>query len=127
VRDGSKRVLIVDDDDAVRIMVERVLLREGFEVDSAHNGFEAIDKLTGNDYHAILLDLVMPGADGMDVLRFVEEMRPELRRAVIVMSAYASRATEAMHAGRVSRVLLKPFDLSELINKVRSSPTIENR
>ena len=114
-----KRVLIVDDDDAIRMMVERVLRREAFEVDSARDGFEAIEKLAQNDYVAILLDLMMPRVDGLGVLQFLERNRPELRPAVIVMSANVPGATDAMRQGRVARVLAKPFDLSEMLDYVR--------
>src|SRR5688572_6185021 len=68
----SKKILIVDDDDAVRNMVERVLRREHFDVESARDGFEAIEKLTRNDYATVLLDLMMPRVDGLGVLRFLE-------------------------------------------------------
>jgi DNA-binding response OmpR family regulator len=57
---AASKILIVDDDDAIRNMVERVLRREKFEVESARDGFEAIEKLSRNDYGTILLDLMMP-------------------------------------------------------------------
>ncbi len=107
-------------------MVERVLRREQFEVDSARNGFEAINQLARNDYSAILLDLMMPVADGMTVLRFVDETRPELGRSLIIMTAYPSKAVEAAQAGKFNRVLMKPFDLSELVAEVRSSAELKN-
>lgn len=122
--DDSKRVLIVDDDDAIRTMVERVLRREAFEVDSARDGFEAIEKLARNDYVAILLDLMMPRVDGLGVLQFLEQHRPELSPAVIVMSANVPGATDAVREGRVSRVLAKPFDLNEMLDYVRAGSTV---
>ena len=82
-----KKVLIVDDDDAIRTMVERVLKREHFEVEIARDGFEAIEKLTRNDYATILLDLMMPRVDGHGVLRFLEQERQVDRPSVIVMTA----------------------------------------
>jgi len=57
-----KPVLVVDDDDAIRTLVERVLRREKFEVESARDGHEAIEKLSRNDYATILLDLMMPAS-----------------------------------------------------------------
>lgn len=122
--DESKRVLIVDDDDAIRTMVERVLRREAFEVDSARDGFEAIEKLAKNDYRAILLDLMMPRVDGLGVLQFLEENRPELSPAVIVMSANVPGATDAAREGRVSRILAKPFDLNEMLECVRAQGAV---
>jgi two-component system alkaline phosphatase synthesis response regulator PhoP len=69
----DKRVLIVDDDDPIRTMVERVLRRARFDVGSARDGYEAIEKLARNDYRAILLDLMMPRIDGLGVLHFLEK------------------------------------------------------
>ena len=64
-----KKVLVVDDDDAIRTMVERVLKREQYDVESARDGYEAIEKLNRNDYATVLLDLMMPRVDGHGVLR----------------------------------------------------------
>lgn len=119
--DGSKRVLVVDDDDGIRVMVECVLKRENFEVDTARDGFEAIEKLATNDYGTILLDLMMPRVNGLDVLRFLEEKRPELGPAVIVMTADSPHAAEVANSRKVARFLAKPFDLSELLAEIRGS------
>ncbi|HYR27743.1 MAG TPA: response regulator [Thermoanaerobaculia bacterium] len=110
-------ILVVDDDDAIRTMVERVLRREQFEVEGARDGYEAIEKLTRNDYGTVLLDLMMPRVDGHGVLRFLEE-HPKPAR-VIVMTANMQGGSEAAAARPVFRVLSKPFDISQLIDHVR--------
>ena len=102
-------------------MVERVLEREGYEVDAARDGFEAIQKLARNGYDAILLDLMMPRIDGFGVLDYLEENRPELGSAVIVMSANLPGATDAARERNIARLLPKPFDLTTLIDQVRGS------
>ncbi|HEX6099532.1 MAG TPA: response regulator [Thermoanaerobaculia bacterium] len=112
----KKRVLVVDDDDAIRAMVERVLKREQYEVESARDGFEAIEKLTRNDYTTVLLDLMMPRVDGHGVLRYLEE-RPQAP-AVIVMTANLQGAHETASARPVFRVLSKPFDIRQLVSHV---------
>jgi DNA-binding response OmpR family regulator len=119
--DDHQRVLVVDDDDAIRVMVECVLRRENFEVDTARDGFEAIQKLAKNDYGAILLDLMMPRLDGLGVLRFLKENRPELGPAVIVMTADVPRAADVDQAIKSARFLAKPFDLSDLLAEIRGS------
>jgi DNA-binding response OmpR family regulator len=125
LEDGdSKRVLIVDDDEAIRTMVERFLRREKFQVDLARDGFEAIEKIAQNDYTAILLDLMMPRIDGFGVIEFLKRHRPELGRAVIVMTANVPGASDAMRTGKVSRVLAKPFDLNELLDYVKTSAAV---
>lgn len=117
----QKPILIVDDDDAIRLMVERVLRREQFEVESARDGFEAIEKLTRNDYGTILLDLMMPRVDGHGVLRFLQTHPAPAR--VIVMTASTQGGGEAAEAPPVFRVLSKPFDIRQLIENVRECVT----
>ena len=112
----KKRVLVVDDDDAIRAMVERVLKREQYEVESARDGFEAIEKLTRNDYTTVLLDLMMPRVDGHGVLRYLEEQ--PAAPAVIVMTANLQGAQETASAAPVFRVLSKPFDIRQLVSHV---------
>ncbi|HEX2059631.1 MAG TPA: response regulator [Thermoanaerobaculia bacterium] len=121
---GKKRVLVVDDDDAIRMMVERVLRREQFEVESARDGFEAIEKLTRSDYATILLDLMMPRVDGHGVLRFLETERNEESPRVIVMTANMQGATETMASKPVFRVLPKPFDIRQLISHVKECVSV---
>jgi CheY-like chemotaxis protein len=113
------KVLVVDDDDAIRNMVERVLRREQFEVESARDGYEAIEKLSRNDYATVLLDLMMPRVDGHGVLRFLETERPDPLPRVIVMSANLQGAAESANAKPVFRVLSKPFDIQQLVTHVR--------
>jgi DNA-binding NtrC family response regulator len=114
----NKPVLIVDDDDAIRTLVERVLRREKFIVESARDGHEAIEKLSRNDYATVLLDLMMPRVDGLGVLRFLETERPQCAKKVIVMTANLHGAAEAARA-RAVRVLSKPFDIRQLVAHVR--------
>ncbi len=114
-----KRILIVDDDDAIRIMVERVLRREQFEVESARDGFEAIEKLTRQDYGAILLDLMMPRMDGHGVLQFLETKNSEPEPKVIIMTANVQSGFETASAKPVFRVLPKPFDIHQLVDHVK--------
>jgi len=114
-----KKVLVVDDDDAIRVMVERVLQREQYEVESARDGFEAIEKLTRNDYATVLLDLMMPRVDGHGVLRYLEETREVPKPFVIVMTANVQGASETAAARPVFRILPKPFDIKQLVSHVR--------
>jgi DNA-binding response OmpR family regulator len=121
---SRKRVLIVDDDDAIRAMVERVLRREQYEVETARDGFEAIEKLTRNDYGTILLDLMMPRVDGHGVLRFLETEKQAAPR-VIVMTANIHGARDAVSARPVVRVIPKPFDIRQLISHVKECDEVD--
>lgn len=114
---------MVDDDDAIRKLLERVLRREHFEVESARDGFEAIEKLSHNDYATVLLDLMMPRVDGMGVLRFLENEQRTTSPRVIVMTANLPGADETRNAKPVFRVLPKPFDIHQLVSHVRECHT----
>jgi DNA-binding response OmpR family regulator len=113
------RILVVDDDDSIRAMVERVLRREKFDVDTARDGFEAIEKLGSNDYGTVLLDLMMPRVDGHGVLQFLEQNRPDVARSVIIMTANLPSAQHAVETQPIFRVLSKPFDIRQLVENVR--------
>ena len=113
------KILVVDDDDAIRAMVERVLRREKYDVECARDGFEAIEKLSRNDYGTVLLDLMMPRVDGHGVLRFLERERNAPGPWVIVMTANLQSALESKQSRPVYRVLPKPFDIRDLIEHVR--------
>ena len=124
--DKSNKILVVDDDDAIRALVQRVLKREKFEVESARDGFEAIEKLSRGDYTTILLDLMMPRVDGHGVLRYLErELPAEAKPAVIVMTANLQAAANAIEDRPDYRVLAKPFDIRQLISHVRELSGIE--
>lgn len=116
----TKRVLVVDDDDSIRTMVERVLKREKYQVECARDGAEAIEKLKANEYEAVLLDLMMPKVDGLGVIQFLEDHRPQSTRSVIVMSADFVGAMEAA-TRRGLAVIPKPFDIAQLVGRVREN------
>ena len=99
--------------------MERVLRREQFEVETARDGQEAIQKLAQNDYATVLLDLMMPRVDGHGVLRYLERERPAEKPWVIVMTANMHGAHTTAKARPVFRVLPKPFDIQQLISDVK--------
>ncbi len=116
---SKPRVLVVDDDDSIRLMVERVLRREHFEVDSAKDGFEAIEKLAKMDYGTVLLDLMMPRVDGHGVLRYLVTEKASSQPPVIVMTANVQSLDDGADTLPIKRVLPKPFDIRQLVSHVR--------
>ena len=97
-----------------------VLQRNGFHVDAAADGLEAVLKLGLSEYEVIVLDLMMPNLDGFTFLNVLAENDPARLRKVIVTSA-ASPAVirERMH-GAPFTLLPKPFDINELVEKVKA-------
>ncbi|PYQ29613.1 MAG: hypothetical protein DMF56_11660 [Acidobacteria bacterium] len=121
----NKKILVVDDDDSIRLMVERVLRREKFEVDSARDGHEAIEKLAHNEYGMVLLDLMMPRVDGHGVIQYLEHERNAPKPWVIVMTANLQSATATTAAKPVFRVLSKPFDIEQLVTHVYDAHEVQ--
>jgi DNA-binding response OmpR family regulator len=113
------RVLLAEDDEAVRVLIATVLKRAGFAVDLARNGAEAIEKLDASDYDAILLDLNMPMVSGFEVIAHLEQRDPDrLATSVIVLTAVSDAVLRRIEGKRVFRIIRKPFDLSELVSTV---------
>lgn len=108
------RILVVDDELIVRDSLREWLLDEGFEVHMAESGAEALEKISEEHFHLKLLDIKMPGMDGVEVLKRAKEIRPDL--PVVMMTAYATveTAVEAMKIG-AHDYLMKPFDPDILI------------
>ncbi|MGD8368224.1 MAG: response regulator, partial [Desulfobacterales bacterium] len=113
-------ILVVDDERIIRDSLKAWLGdEEGFSVDTAESGEAALAKLEAGEYRLMLLDIKMPGMDGVEVLKRATEMQPEL--LVVMMTAYATveTAVEAMKTGALD-YLIKPFDPEVLIPRVRN-------
>ena len=109
----GRSVLIVDDEKNILLTLSQSLEVLQLETDTATNGEDALTKLKEKDFSLILLDLRMPGIDGMEVLRQVREIRPDIR--IIMISAYGTieLAVEAMKLGAVD-FIQKPFSPEEI-------------
>lgn len=115
----EKRILVVDDDDAIRALLFTILRRRGFHVDGARNGEEALTRLRTCVYSAMLLDLMMPVKNGWDVLAELQAMKPELRPLVIVLTAGSEPRN--LDSSVVSGSIRKPFDVELLVDAVTAS------
>ncbi len=112
------RLLIVDDERGIVIALKGLFTKEGYEVETAESGEEALEKVKAGLFHVIITDLSMKGMSGLDLLRKVRELDPHC--AVLMITAYGNQriAVEAMKAG-AEDYLPKPFDNDELRLKVR--------
>jgi len=114
---APKRILIVDDEKNIRLMLAHCLEPLGFEIDTAVNGEEALTKVVNEDYGLTLMDIRLPGMSGMEVLRRIRELRPDIR--VIVITAYGTieTAVKAMKLGAAD-FIQKPFAPQEIRDAV---------
>lgn len=113
-------VLVVEDDPAIRRLVTMVLQRQGYRLDAAADGLEAVSKLGISEYDVIVLDLMMPRLDGFTFLQTIAAEEPERLRKVIVTSAASPAVIRERMASGPFRMLPKPFDIHELVNAVQS-------
>lgn len=120
----SGRVLVVDDDRAIRGLVQVLIERRGFSVDAAADGNEAHALLVANVYDAILLDLMMPNLNGFDLIERLRREQPSILSRVIVLTAFSRRGRVPLIEG-VHAVVRKPFDLDELIPVVHDCVATE--
>jgi len=112
-------VLIADDEDPLRMTVAAWLKDEGFEVDQAADGEEAIRKISSKDYDVAILDIKMPGANGLEVLRYAKKNSPYTEVVMMTGMSDVGMAVEAMKLGS-REYLTKPVDMDQLVPQLRA-------
>jgi two-component system, OmpR family, response regulator len=128
---GTQRILLIDDEPRILNFTSRGLVAEGFSVEICADGHEGLRRAVEEHYDLVVLDLLMPGIDGIEVLRRLVQAKP--RQAVIVLSALTdpSSKVHTLELGAVDYVP-KPFSFEELLARIRvrlreaarSSPTL---
>jgi DNA-binding response OmpR family regulator len=114
------RVLLVDDEEEfVSALSERLTLR-GIEVESALNGEEALARLVDKEFEVVILDVMMPGLSGLEVLRQIRSSHPNTQ--VILLTGHGStrEGIEGMRLGAFD-YLIKPVDLEEMLAKMKEA------
>lgn len=115
-------VLVVDDDPAIRKMIQEVLSLEGYPTETAANGQEALDLLTKSGPRVVLLDLQMPIFDGAQVLEALASQPVErARHKIYLVSAYLYLDQWQGAVERADGTLRKPFTVNQLINVVENA------
>jgi DNA-binding NtrC family response regulator len=114
------RILIIDDEAAIRDSLETLLELEGFRIDLAGDGNAGLDQLTRNTYDLLLLDLALPGESGIDLLPRIKSLVPDL--PVIMITAYGTvgNVVDAIRAG-ASNFVQKPWDNEKLLADIRAA------
>lgn len=123
---GQGRVLIVDDEETVRVTTARMLEALGFTTKLADNGRTGVEEFTANpeDYTLVMLDLTMPHMDGDEAFRLIRELRPDAR--VLLMSGFNEQEAIARFTGAgLAGFLQKPFTLPALREKIQEICTVE--
>jgi DNA-binding response OmpR family regulator len=110
------RALVVEDDPAIRRLVERLLARKNIDIDAVADGEAAVSLLGQHDYSVVILDLMVPGLDGFAI---IDNIRLQTRRPpVAVVSAVSHQALTKLDLDIVKIVISKPFDVDEFTKAV---------
>jgi DNA-binding response OmpR family regulator len=115
----QKHILLVEDDESIREMVEKYLIMEGFSVTSASNGEEALHKCLNTSFDLMILDIMMPKLDGLEVLKIIREKNA---LPILIMSAKDSDVDKAIGLGLgADDYIAKPFSMLELSARVKAA------
>lgn len=116
------QVMVVDDEPVFRDVLTKRLSRRMLEVSTAANGDEALDSLADREVDVVLLDVKMPGRDGIEICREIKRSHPLVEVIMLTGHADLSDAVTGMRLGAFD-YLLKPVDADELVNKIEDAAT----
>ena len=122
--DKCPRILVVDDDDTIRTTMKAILQDEGYIVDLASNGKEAIQKSQENNYNIALLDIRLPDMEGVELLKLLKDGVPRTRKIMVTGYPSLQNAISALNKN-ADAYLLKPVDVEKLLNTVKQQLEIQ--
>lgn len=114
------KVLLVDDEEEFCDLLSERLGSRGMKVDTVNSGEDAVSKVDNESFDAIIVDLSMPGIDGLETLRRIKEKRPDLEIIMLTGHATVQNSIEAMKLG-AEDLLEKPVDLQALMEKIKEA------
>ncbi len=112
------RIIVVDDDEDIRKVLKTILEEEGYVVDTAENGKEAIKKSNAKFYNLALIDIRLPDMEGTKLLSAIKETTPKMVKIMITGYPSLQNAIEAVNKG-ADAYILKPFDMGKVLNRIR--------
>ena len=115
---AQKKILIVDDDDEIRELLEFDVAQSGYFVDTAKDGLEGLNKALNNSYDLILLDVMMPKMNGFDVCKNIRNAKINIPILLLTAKATIEDKTEGFDCG-ADDYLVKPFDIQEVLLRIR--------
>ena len=115
----QRKILIVDDDNEIRELLEFDLAQSGYVVDTASNGMEGLNKALNNYYDIVLLDVMMPKMNGYDVCKNIRKTKPDLPVLLLTAKGTIDDKTQGFDCG-ADDYLVKPFDIQEVLLRVRA-------
>jgi len=115
----KKRILVIDDDEAVLKSMARLLDFEGYQVDTAKTGKEAVEKSQVNLYNLALIDIRLPDMEGTALLRAMRDMVPRMVKIILTGYPSTSNAIEAANKGADAYVIKPVIDTDDFLRKIK--------
>ena len=112
------RILVIDDEDAIRKTLSAILTDADYVVDTAENGKQAIDKTRTNFYNVALIDIRLPDMEGTELLTALNETTPKMRKVILTGYPALENAVKAINKG-VDYYLIKPINPDELLRVIK--------
>lgn len=116
---NSKRILLVEDDQAISQVLKIKLDSEGYQTTLAEDGSKALELLSSNEYDLMLLDLIMPDKNGFEVLEYLKENNINLKVIVITNLSQPSDIEKAKNLGASDYLVKSDIDLSKMVEKIK--------
>ncbi|MDP4575541.1 response regulator [Qipengyuania sp. G39] len=113
---SAQTILLAEDDDAMRVYLERALVNAGYAVDAVDRGTSAVPLLEDKSYDLLLSDIVMPEMDGIELAQRCNEISPDTK--VMFITGFAAVTLKASREQPHAKVLSKPFHLRDLVLEV---------
>jgi CheY-like chemotaxis protein len=117
---GMARILIAEDDSAVREFVSRALRHQGHDVTAVEDGLHALERMAADSYDLLITDIVMPGLDGIALALKAAKEYPDM--AILMMTGYAAERQRAHNLeSLIHQVVAKPFSLQQICDAARDA------
>jgi len=114
------KIMLVDDEERFLTTTQKLLAKKGFEVVTAAGGMEALEKLNSQNIHVVILDVKMPGMDGVTTLKEIKRLFPLVEVIMLTGHATVESAVDGLKSGAFDYVM-KPADIDELIAKAQEA------
>jgi len=121
---ASARILVVDDDENIRKTLTTILQNEGYTVDAAQNGSEAIKKTQAAAYNVALIDIRLPDMEGIELLTKLKEAVPKTRKIIVTGYPTVKNAIAAVNK-QADAYLMKPVDIEELLETIHTQLNLQ--
>ncbi len=115
---SAYKILVVDDDENIRITMKTILNEKGYTVDLAGNGKEAIRKTESNAYNVVLLDIRLPDIEGVEILKKMHDTVPRTRKIMLTGYPTQQNAITALN-NKADAYLVKPVDVDKLLATIQ--------